>query len=83
MFESVPFRILSCHTVFSAYSTVWTGVGFGFHNVTLDAVNVSCGVLSATHCSDNCLMWKAKLYAIYWIASLSSPYLRLDQFAEM
>jgi len=42
-------------------------VDFGFHNVTLEAVNVyvSCNVLSTTHCSEDSLMWKAKLYAMY------------------
>jgi len=39
----------------------------GFHNVTSEAVNVSvrCSTLSTTHCSEDCLMWKAKLYAMY------------------
>jgi len=42
-------------------------VDFGFHNVTLEAVNiqVSCSILSTTHSSEDCLMWKAKLYAMY------------------
>jgi len=35
--------------------------------VTLEAVNVevSCSILSTTHCSEDCPMWKVKLYAMY------------------
>jgi len=35
--------------------------------VTLEAVNVevSWSILSTTHCSEDCLMEKAKLYAMY------------------
>jgi len=40
---------------------------FDFHNVTLEAVNVqvSCSILSTTRCSEDCPMWKVKLYAMY------------------
>jgi len=53
--------------------------------MTLEAANVqvSCSILSTTHCSDDCPMWKVKLYATYLIASFPSTYLRLDLFAAM
>jgi len=42
-------------------------VDFGFHNLTLEAVNVqvSFRILSTTHCSEDCPVWKVKLYAMY------------------
>jgi len=35
--------------------------------VTLEAVNVqvSCSILNTTHCSEDCAVWKVKLYAMY------------------
>jgi len=35
--------------------------------MTLEAVNVlgSCSILSTTHCSEDCVMWKANLCAMY------------------
>jgi len=44
----------------------WSGF-FGFHNVTLQAVNVevSCSLLSTRHCSEDCPVWKVELYAAY------------------
>jgi len=48
--------------------------------VTLEAVNVevTCGILNTTRCSEDCLMSKAKLYATIELppSSVPFPYLR-------